>query len=164
MLYLGAVWDDVDKRKRYRIVGLVLVGLWIVVAAEVFLHRYIADRYTKEGKAYVDATLPSILKSWDAEAFRKEASPDFFRATTEEKLDTFMTESMEKFGSMQSYGGASGEAYSGISCCDWIQPMGRYGAEVVFEKQPATIWVWTVRRDGKWKILEIMTMRRVSPE
>ncbi|MGH7278100.1 MAG: hypothetical protein ACREJG_05375 [Candidatus Rokuibacteriota bacterium] len=143
-------------------VGAIIAGLVVLAGIAGGVSSWTALQLGPESKAYVDRTVPEIVKAWNAQDLVDRASPDLVRAVGRAELDRIFATSSKELGRLKAYGG-SWQEKSDVSLLD-IAPRASYVylTEVVFENGGATIGIGVAKRYGLGALVGLPTDWKVT--
>jgi len=104
----------------------------------------------KESKAYVDAAIPAVFKSWNEKELLNRASPEFKQAVPQQKLDELFHK-LSNLGPLRKCEPAQGRA--GMSNQADKQVKAEYIANATFDKGKALIDLALIKHGDQWQIL-----------
>jgi hypothetical protein len=145
-------------------------GFWTLVAIAVILIAVatavgvtFAIHLGPESKAFVDETVPKIVKSWDVQDLVDLASPDLLEAISRDEMDKVFEASAKRLGRLRTYTGSWQES-ADIRLFDPRQSHATflYMTEAVFERGGATIGIQVKKRYGLRALLGRDTDWRVT--
>jgi hypothetical protein len=128
--------------------GLVVLGGIMFGAGYAFLLSHEA-----EATAYVDAAVQRVVGDWNDAALIAEASPELLQAASREQIRRLFQTFSERLGALKGSGGATRDAYAVNFTLSGRVLTVMHTVPAAFENGPATIRIRTIRRDGRWKIL-----------
>ena len=112
---------------------------------------YLGGALAPSSKAYVDESVPAIIKTWSKDELVARASPELRQATSKEQLDKVFAQ-LEKLGAFQSYGAAKGNVNINLSGKGFIVTAS-YAVNASFSRGKVAIKIKLIRRDLAWQIL-----------
>jgi hypothetical protein len=134
------------------IIGIVFLVLLFLGGCFIGFVGYEGTKYDVSSKAYVDESVPAIVRNWSKDELVKRESPQFREATSDDQLTALFTK-LNALGAMQSYGGAKGDANMNITPASGFQITATYIAEANFQNGNAKIKVNLIQVNGDWQIL-----------
>ncbi len=146
------IWST-ELRSLLMILGGVFGGLIILGILAVAGLAYVGRSLDTESRADLDALVPSIIRSWNAQELVRHASPELLHAAPPEKIQQLFSIFSSKLGPVKAYGGSRGDSRIDFTRRG-ILITAAYVAQAVFEKAPANIQIRMVRRNGVWQVLE----------
>ena len=125
------------------LIGVILIG----VAGAVGIS--FAIQLGPDSKAFVDETVPKIVKAWDVQDLVDHASPDLLAAISRDELDKVFATSAKRLGRLKAYTGSWQES-ADVKLFDPRESHATflYMAEAVFDRGGATIGVEVKKRYG----------------
>lgn len=142
-----------QNEKALQVLGAILAVFLIVVGGTVVYLFHVGPQLDASSKAYVDANVPLIVKTWSEDELWTRAAPEFKKAVTREELGGLFRKFSEKLGGMQRYDGSAGEANLAFLLEKGKIVTARYKAKTEFEKGPAVLNVALIQHDGQWQLL-----------
>jgi len=138
-------------------VAVILIGVATAVGVTFAIHL------GPESKAFVDETVPKIVKSWDVQDLVDLASPDLLEAISRHEIDKVFEASAKRLGRLKTYTGSWQET-ADIKLFDPRQSHATflYMTEAVFERGGATIGIQVKKRYGIRALLGRDTDWRVT--
>jgi len=132
---------------------------WQVLKLEIFSPQLgvigtdslaLLNTLDKESKAYVDAAIPAVFKSWNEKELLNRASPEFKQAVPQQKLDELFHK-LSNLGPLRKCEPAQGRA--GMSNQADKQVKAEYIANATFDKGKALIDLALIKHGDQWQIL-----------
>src|SRR5262245_6101291 len=143
-------------KKLVTTLGAVLACLLLAGLAGFWALVHFGDRLDAEAKAYVDDAIPKIVGAWQPRELLDRASPELLAAAPAETVETVFSVFSTRLGPLRRYQGSSGRATMGFGLGQGGSTTAAFDAVVIFENAPATINVRAIRRDGQWRILQLV--------
>jgi hypothetical protein len=113
----------------------------------------------KEASGYADSVIPAVVGSWNAAAFRQEASPDLLQSAPNDRIDALFTTGAQQFGPLKEYRPAACNVRS-VTSGGGSTTNSSCTSTASFERGDATIAMQARREgNGPWRI----TGFRVQP-
>jgi hypothetical protein len=141
-----------------------MVGVTVILAAIAAAGGFsMALQLGPDSKAYVDQTVPQIVKAWNTQDLVDRASPELLKAVDRGQLDKIFETSSQRLGYLKAYAGSWQES-SDVSLLDVTGSHASYVylTEVVFEKGGATIEIGISKRYGIRALLGFSTDWKVT--
>lgn len=132
--------------------GLLAIAMVLVLAGMPLVGDY-SEELQKEAAAYVDASVPTIVKSWDADELVKRASPELLTVAPEAQIGDLFGFLSERLGPLKRYVGSQGSTTLTLGWTGLVRT-GTFVAEAEFEKAPAKILIGLVKEGDRWLINE----------
>lgn len=140
-------------KRTLQVLGAILIVVLVVVAAAfVYLFR-VGPQLDASSKAYVDANVPLIVRTWSEEELWSRAAPEFKKAVTRQQLTSLFGKFSARLGSLQRYEGSAGEANLGFILDKGKIVTARYTAKTQFENGSAVLNIALIQHDGEWQLL-----------
>jgi hypothetical protein len=105
-----------------------------------------------EAHAYVDKTLPDVLREWEPKRLIGVAAPELVERNGEAAIRTTFAAMRERLGPLQSYDGSTIDAVQAPSKAgqgSFFVAMAT--AKATFARGPADVKVKVIRREGRWQ-------------
>lgn len=128
--------------------GVALMGACIGTAA------YFGLKLDASSKAYVDATLPTILAAWDVDKAVAQASPEMLASAPRERIEFLFGACARKLGPLREYKASQGDSKVSVYNGKKTTTAG-YHVHAEFEHGPATIDVRLVQQGEQWRLLSL---------
>ena len=135
------------------ILGVVFLILIIAVGGLVGYCAYIGSKLDSSSKAYVDASVPSIISTWSRNEFIKRVSPQFRKTTSDEQVGELFARLAEQLGSFQSYDGSKGDSNVFYTTQDGKVITASYTATATFQNGKIDIQIKLIQINEEWLIL-----------
>jgi len=140
-------------KRTLQILGAILVTVLVVAAAGAVYLFHVGPQLDASSKAYVDANVPLIVKTWSDEELWARAAPEFKQAVTHEQLTSLFGKFSKRLGNLQRYEGSAGEATLALLLNRGKVVTARYTAKTDFENGSAVLNVALIQHDGQWQLL-----------
>jgi len=138
------------KTTFFKVITITFCGL-LTFFSLIFL---LARREERSARQYLAATVPRVVRHWDAKALTEEATPEFVKAFSRiEEANLFNTCS-NRLGALKSCESPSGAIRLLTTPPGRPVLVGDYWIVAQFEKAAATIHVGLIRSGGAWHIQE----------
>lgn len=127
------------------IAALVLLGIGTIARTASFT----GPALDKESQAWVDATVPQIVSTWNVRTMLDDSSPQLLQIMTKQEVQALFSEFSTILGPFKRYDGSVGgsaEVNNGSS------PTAGYVATAEFTKGTAKINITAIMQDNKWEI------------
>ena len=128
------------------VAGLLVLGL-LGFGVTYLLTPKEGPKLDAEAKAYIDATLPAIISTWDETAYAN-ALADMPVATKDQLIQRFMA--YKALGAMTTYNGSHG---NGAVSNGKVRAI--FAAYATFANGEGNIAIAITRTSGSWKILNM---------
>ena len=138
-----------------------LMLLGAVFALILILVVLIAVRGTaleREGKAYADASIVSIVSNWSEQALLDRASPAFMQKVSKAQIDSLFAR-LRPLGRLSRYNGAKGMNIFSTG----TTTTATYVAKADFEHGRAQISISLIKQNGSWRILGFYVQGNGAP-
>jgi hypothetical protein len=132
--------------------GVAFLVFVVVAGALIGYFVYVGSSLDASSKAFVDASVPSIVSTWSREELLTRAAPELLKVVNDEQLDLLFAK-LSRLGRLQSYEGSRGDSH--ISFTTWAGRVvtASYVASATFDKGPAQVTIRLIEHDGRWQIL-----------
>lgn len=137
---------------------VVIFGGLALAGGGLYALSVCGKRWDSESKAYVEAAVPAVLRSWSAAELDRRAAEEFRAAGSPAELEAFLKKMSDQLGPLKRYDGASGESRFSFNGGPRTVTAA-YLSRVSFEKGDADVETILVRRRDQWLILAF----RISP-
>ncbi len=138
---------------------LVILGaaaLMLIVATVSFTVWYAPEgrRLDASSSQYATHLLDTVLKTWDLDGIRSEASEQFLRSGSEEQLVRLLEAFATRLGAIRSHGVPRGESrisvwnFKKVVTADYVVP-------VTFENAEGTVALRFIRSGEQWRLLAL---------
>ncbi len=131
--------------------ALILILVVLIVVRGTALER--------EGKAYADASVISIVSNWNEQALLDRASPAFMqKKISKAQIDSLFAQ-LRPLGRLSRYNGAKGMNVSSTGSTTTAT----YVANADFEHGRAQISISLIKQNGSWRILGFFVQGNGAP-
>jgi len=137
--------------KTLGVIFIVLIILFVGAITYTFL---VGSKLKSEAKAYVDSTVPILVKDWDLNELKSRANKSLLASTNESNLNNIYSV-YKKLGKMTKYIGAKGNAIKMLNGPDGIKATAQCIITAQFENGNATITLGLLKVNQSWEISSI---------
>ncbi len=134
-------------------VGVTLAIVFVLMLIGAGLSYSWFNRVAHEGARFVEAELPDIVATWDADAFIRLGSPGQDEKSVQITRQVF--EWFSRMGNVESLGSPVGNATVHFQTPAGLTVTAAFSVEGQFEEGPATLVVTVARVNGRWYMSKI---------
>jgi hypothetical protein len=138
-------------KKFFIVLGAIFLGLILFAAIGIGIAAFKGAALDKESKAYVDAAVPAIISSWNAQELLSRASPEFNQTTRPDDVERFF-QTVRALGKMQKYQGSQGQSVTSRILGKGTTISADYLVTAEFEGGSAKIYVRLIKHGNLWQI------------
>ncbi len=130
--------------------GGVFLAIIVCVGGFFAYVAVVGTNLDKEGKEYIEKTVPVICSSFDPDTFLSLASPELLKVAPPEQIAKLFRW-FKTLGQFKGITEIKGDANISVTTEHGKDVTGKYSVKVQFEAGPAVIEIVLVKRDGVWK-------------
>jgi hypothetical protein len=134
------------------IMGAIFCGLIVLVVIGIVVLATRGTRLDKESRAYAQTAIPSILRTWNEEAFFEMASPEMKRAVSAKQADGFF-QTFRRLGNLQHCDPVNGQATIHFVPGQLGTPTAHYETAAKFEQGDGRIILDLIKHGDQWQLL-----------
>ncbi len=139
-------------KKFFIVLGCIFLALIVIVGALIAFVAVRGTRLDKESKAYADAAIPAVVKTWSEKALLDRASPEFKKAVTIQEVDRLFRW-VSELGRLKNCAPAEGHALMSATTEYGKRITADYDARATFEKGEANIHLTLIKHGDSWQIM-----------
>ena len=114
--------------------------------------RFTGRQLDISSKAYVDQSVPSIIRTWSKDELLVRASKELSETLTDQQWDSFFSQ-ISRLGKLQKYEGSQGQSLIELTPDHGKVVTATYTASATFEHGRANIMIRLIQRNGRWLIM-----------
>ncbi len=138
-------------KKFFIVLGAIFLTLILLGAVGIGISAFKGAALDKESRAYVDATVPAIISSWNAQELLSRASPEFKQTTGPDDVERFF-QTLSPLGKMQQYQGSQGQSVISRILGKGTTISANYFIKAEFEGGSVKIYVKLIKHGNLWQI------------
>lgn len=134
--------------------GVIFIVLIVLFVGAITFTFFVGSKLKSEAKAYVDSTVPILVKDWDPNELKSRANKNMLANTNDSNLNNIYSV-YKKLGKMTKYIGSNGNAIKMLNGPDGIKATAQYIITAQFENGIATITLGLFKVNESWEISSI---------
>ena len=137
-------------RKFFMWFGVAAAALVVILGVVIGIMAWQGSALDRESKAYADASVLAITKTWTEDELLKRASPDLRKSATPAQIADMFAMLRTTLGPLSTYDGSTGQATMTVGTNAGTRA--NYSGKGHFEKGDADIQLTLIKQGDAWMI------------